>query len=64
MNFLTAGIINTKKIPVNINIVLPSSYAGIIRGRELLEVLNTFFGNFRGAGIIRDNTVSLIELHI
>ena len=27
-------------------------YAGIIRGRKLLEVLDTFFGNFRGAGII------------
>ena len=29
----------------------------IIRGRELLEVLNTFFWNFRGAGIIRGWTL-------
>ena len=30
--------------------------AGIIRGRELLEVLDTFFC-FRGAGIIRGGTL-------
>ena len=29
---------------------------GIIRGRKLLEVLDTFFWNFRGAGIIRGGT--------
>ena len=30
---------------------------GFIRGRELLEVFDTFFKNFRGAGIIRGGTL-------
>ena len=41
---------NLPSIPIYLCLV---PYAGIIRGRELLEVIDTFFCNFRGAGIIR-----------
>ena len=72
VNFLTLVLINTKitclvhqysfawfsiLFFLTVSILPLKIVEGIIRGRVLLEVLDTFFWNFKGAGIIKGGTL-------